>query len=524
MSFLNKVKTAAASTVQDWLNYMLNLMTVNFTYMLRRNEPVRLRLWQQLACFYNQEFEKMEQVIQEYFLNKPFNEKTLAHRILYKHEDIIQKLIHRKTAGLFSNLPNVTLSQVDKPEVLDENLEVCLKEYDFFSAVQEAYRRSKYFNTVIVMPLYNQEEDSFRLDVICGDICTVVPKSDYFLIDAMKIIRVNSQFQVYYSVWKEDQHFTEDSGQNKIADPENENNINPYKDINGKPIIPAAILRERPGKDFWGEPNWSLFFHQMFHTMKVSDNERGEFYQKFAPLIGINAKLNNDTILDPGSYNNFESNDPQKKISIESIKMETPWHEIRENAKFHDESFMMSQGIPAASASTNTPRAASGAAKTIDEVELTEQRMEDQNILFAFMLDLLEKMRIVWNYNITAPNKKGRKALQEKYVFDIQFTEEKPLESIDDKIKRREMEYEYKIKTPIDFIMEDYECSEEEAKTILAKNTEASKLLTPTTNQNNNQNSNEPPADPNAQNQNPLKTLDFLASVKAKPVSDNNKV
>jgi len=516
MSLFNKVKTAAANTAQDWLNYLLNLMTVNFTYMLRRNEPVRLRLWQQLACFYNQEFEKMEQVIQEYFKNKPFSSDTLSKRILYKHEDIIQKLVHRKTAGLFSNLPDITLSDPNKPETVDENLTVALDEFEFFKGVQEAYRRSKYFNTVIVMPLYNAEEDTFRLDIICGDICTVVPKSDYFLIDAMKIIRVNSQFQVYYSVWKEDQHFTEDSGGTPISDPENEDNKNPYKDELGKSVIPAAILRERPGKDFWGEPNWSLFFHQMFHTMKISDNERGEFYQKFAPMIGINAKLSDNTTLDPGSYNNFENNDPQRKVSIESIKMETPWNEIRENAKFNNESFMMTQGIPAGTASLQPARAASGVSKTIDEVELTEQRMEDQNILFDFMIDLLRMIRIVWNYNIGSPNVKGRKALQEKYVFDCHFTEEKPLENVDDKIKRREMEYQYEIKSEIDFIMEDLECDEEEAKTVYEKNLALKKASNPAPDNTSN-NPNNP-----KQQAKPLATLDFLSTIQEKPAADTS--
>lgn len=54
--------------------------------------------------------------------------------------------------------------------------------------------------------------------------------------------------------------------------------------------------------------------------------------------------------------------------------------------------------------------------------------------------------------------------------FDIQFSDRPESESLTDTKLRREMEIEHDIATPIDFIMEDYEIDEVEAKKMYEMN------------------------------------------------------
>lgn len=116
---------------------------------------------------------------------------------------------------------------------------------------------------------------------------------------------------------------------------------------------------------------------------------------------------------------------------------------------------MNSEGLSAQSGSVDVA-SESGVKREMDEVELKEKRENYKETLYAFEIDLLNKIRMVWNeYNPTNQIADGE--------FDITFSEEQSTETVQDKIARREMEKKFGLKDEVDFVMEDFEISEAEA-------------------------------------------------------------
>ncbi|MBL8016782.1 MAG: hypothetical protein JNK43_05890, partial [Ignavibacteria bacterium] len=102
-------------------------------------------------------------------------------------------------------------------------------------------------------------------------------------------------------------------------------------------------------------------------------------------------------------------------------------------------------------------KAESGAAKTIDELELFEKREEYKSTLYHFMINLLNTLAMVWNcYN---PAQK----LPMDPLFDIRFSDSRISENLEDKIKRYDMAIKYGFKDAVDITMEELELSEQEA-------------------------------------------------------------
>ena len=115
-----------------------------------------------------------------------------------------------------------------------------------------------------------------------------------------------------------------------------------------------------------------------------------------------------------------------------------------------------SEGLNGSSASTEL-KAESGAAKTIDELELFEKREEYKSTLYYFMIDLLTKAALVWNcYN-------SDQKLPVDPRFNIRFSDSRISESLDDRIKRYDMAIKYGFKDEVDIAMEELELSEQEA-------------------------------------------------------------
>jgi hypothetical protein len=102
---------------------------------------------------------------------------------------------------------------------------------------------------------------------------------------------------------------------------------------------------------------------------------------------------------------------------------------VRDNIDWHNKLVLNSEGLSAASSGTEL-KAESGAAKIIDELELFEKREEYKTILYHFMINLLNVIRVVWNYY--NPGDK----LDEGPEFEIRFGESRMFESTDDKKKR----------------------------------------------------------------------------------------
>lgn len=431
----------------------INLLTQAFNMFKRQNEADRQNFYMNMSAFYFRIKPEMERVIKDEFLKKPFSKKTLD-KMYWFHDDVIDKIISRKTTGVLSNNPILLYN-----EKQDENLDNFLHSINFWESIKEAYKRSKYFNTVLQMPVFDYEENTIRLDLLQGDTCSVNTKKDYLKMRELLIPRLDENQEIYYTFWSNEEHkITRPDGEAmKIKN--NPNGVNPYK------IIPASILRDSIGWDFWGEPNIALFTFQMLHTLKVSDNERGEFYYKFPIALAKNLKITDQDEMSPGYMLKQENSNPDVQMSLEYIPTNTDWGQIRENESARREQFMVNQKIPASSASADI-KVLSGYAKNIDELELVESREGDKANLQRFIYDCLEKTLIVAKYN-SGKIKDFKLSSIDINKITMQYQELDSFESESDKWMRREKEKLYGMKDEIDFIMEDENCNENEAIKIL---------------------------------------------------------
>jgi len=94
--------------------------------------------------------------------------------MFYMHDDVIQKIISRKTAGLLTLNPKITIG-----EKQNKDLDDFLFKINFWEQIKELYKRSKYFNTVLLMPVYDANTKELRIDLCQGDSYTVIPEEDY---------------------------------------------------------------------------------------------------------------------------------------------------------------------------------------------------------------------------------------------------------------------------------------------------------------------------------------------------------
>ena len=415
------------------------------------SETRRIKIFQDFQTLWNRDYVEIIKVVKEYFLNKPYSAKTL-NTMFFVYQDIIRKVVKRLTGGILTPAPNVDyeLSIKEGGEVvLSEDFEEMLRESNFIAKLVESFRRSIFFNTVIAEPVWRG--DHVEIDLITGANCAVETGLDYLKIKEIAISRVNENKDVIVSYWNEEEHYTT-KGSERIAPEGNEKMINPYG------VLPFSILRIEEGLDFWGEPNWGLFLFQLSYILSKSDNFLGEAYQKFPLLWGENAALPNGFVIGPGQYLNIENpNSPGKTVSLNSLSHNTDWGSIINLQEHSSKQFFVNEGLPASTASTES-KDLSGKAKEIDTLELFEERPFLQMKLKDFATDLLEKMIIVHNFH----SQGGKIPEGGKVVFS--FNEDETLKTTDDIIKDREMQKKYFIADEIDFIMQDLDISEDEAK------------------------------------------------------------
>lgn len=426
------------------------LLNVSFSNFIRKNEAERQKFYLDMSAFYFKVKDHMEEILKREFADKPFSKETLDS-MYWVHDDVLDKIISRKTSGLLARDPIIS---IDKNN--DEELNDFLYNINFWQTVKEVYKRSKYYNTVLAMPVYDKDSESMRIDIYQGDNVGVITKKDYLKIDQMKILKVDVDQTLYYTYWSAEEHYRLEANGNKTAIGNNSNYLNPFKKI------PVSIYRDKIGTDFWGEPNIALYTYQMLHTMKLSDNERGEFYYKFPIGFALNLPIKTGQKMSPGYLINTENKNPDQTVDLRFVNTGTDWSQIRENEQQRKESFMVNQKLPASSVSAEV-KVLSGYAKNMDELELVESRLEDKGNVINFAYDLLENTLLMAKYYKLIKKEYKRKSIT------VQLQEVKSYETESDKWMRREKEMALGMSDVVDFIMEDEDCTEAEAIEILAK-------------------------------------------------------
>lgn len=441
-----------------------NIFQSVYQNQVTESEQARLKLYWDLWYFYaNDEPQKVR-----YYKNllsgngseakRLYSDSTL-NKIIFAPEDIIQKVLKRQSAGIYDEYPVYTIGG----KVNDE-LNSLLNMLNWVAKIKESYEKALFFN--IAETYIRFDEKKLCLDILTPNQYTVnvreydyLEKSELFIASSRQN-PVTKEFEVAYIVWNDNEHYIMDANEVKLPIKNNESGVNPYG------MIPSSTLRIREGLDYWGEPDWDLFNAQTRIDIIRTNHNFTALFQNFPIWVATNIDPKELTELSPNKIIKVQ-NVPQdmQKPSLVSVKPEVDWEQMRATIDYEVRDILRSKGIPANSSSMETV-AQSGVAKMIDEIELNEQRADAKNKLYYYEIDLLNKLRKVYNYHAS---EMGLVKLPEG-DFDVQYSKDKPSESIQDKVARREMEKKHFIKSDLDFIVEDREVDEDEAKEILKRN------------------------------------------------------
>lgn len=459
------------------------LLQITFEQLNQKTEETRLSEAQEFEAVYEGDLTSIIKIIEKDFKDKPFSKESLA-KIYFVYRNVVQKIINKKYAGLFINHPVIGLKDDNGEVIEDKALPEVLNQLKFFEFVEDAVYKGDFFNTthtLVYIAMENDKKVLYLENITPGQI-SVTSKGNYLKPYAIKIARAGIS-EDYYLIIKSDQYIYQDAIGNPRAKAKleedgiyNPDQSNPYG------IIPVAIYRKSIGTTYFGEPHYALFTYQLMTILRYSDNIRGEFYNKFPFLHAHNfgEGLKNGFKSSPGEL--LETNDdPDNKgiaglqAKMEFIQADVPWSDLRENMTSDRDNMMNDEGIPPASASVNGDAPKQIGAKTIDELEVIQNREKVKKKISDFMIELLEVIRIVHNYH-SRDSKLGK--IKEGNFF-VEYPEEKPQETVLDKKARREMEVQYFISDPIDFVMEDkgLKTPEEAIKHIKERKERMNKLL-----------------------------------------------
>jgi len=439
-------------------NDFLEAMNITYTQRMARSEADRQRLHYEIACFYYNDYEEICKILKEETKNNPYSEDTLK-TIRFRHIDMMRKVVKKLTAGVYHQRPirKLVISEGTETteEITDEALEEVLEQANFHTAVKDAYEAAQVFNTVFAMPVYDEQKKKLKIDVILPNEVSVHEReSDYLDFDAIKIKKCIGG-EVIQSVWTEEEHYRKEGGNIK-AIPGNEEKKEPLKNPFA-PVIPVSVLRLRKGWDFYGEPNWNLYNAQKELTINNTEMKLAEQKIMHQAYVAVNMELKKDSVITPGvilQRNGVREDEAQP--TLESVTSNYDFAGIREQTDYLLSQLAISEGMNASSVSQQVDDL-SGIAKIVDNAELEEKRLDNLELLYQFEIDLLNKMRMVWNkYSPTKLNEAGE--------FEVEFVEDSQTETVSDKTARREMEKKYGIANEIDFVIEDKELgSREEA-------------------------------------------------------------
>lgn len=433
----------------DITRTLLNSYAGAYSNMLFDSEAERLATYRRFTAMYEKDADEVLKILKLFYLDRPFSADTLK-RMPLVYDDIIEKILQRKTAGLIAKPPSIELIAEATGEGAGFDITPVLEELNLFVVLQDALLRSEFYNIVILQPVYR--DGAIQVDVITPDECSVRTGEDYLKIAAISVARVNADGELYTSRWTETEHSIVDANGEDIPPPDNPQMVNPY----GR--LPFVVFRNRNGRDFWGEPNWSLYYEQLSYLMSKNDALFGEYFQKFPILYGVNFPLADKQKLGPGDYleaTNLQNNLAQPRLEV--LNFQTDWENIRANQRARLEQFYINQGLPASSFATDR-QSLSGDAKAMDEKELEESRDRKRASIVRMITELLDTARTVWNYH-----KDNERIPEDGFKFRVQLNDQNDRISPSELKALREIQITYGIADPITFIMQDLDLTQDEA-------------------------------------------------------------
>jgi hypothetical protein len=418
----------------------------------------RVTEFKEYRAFYEKDDDEIEEYIKT-MLEDTYSKKSLE-TLRIQHRDIVQKVLNRKTSGIYDKEPKrkLVLSVGDdgKDEIFEE-LDDYLKLWNWTVKMKESLKRALWFNTTLPQAVWRN--DKLEIDINTPDETEVdTNKFDYLKEEVVYLVRPNYETnEIWLAVWTKDDHYLLDANDNEVREIDGEVIQNNYN------ILPFSVLRIVEGRDYWGEPNSSLLQAQKELDADLTNMNIMEEYQGLGIWLGVNLPLSEGEILTPNKIinaTNVKTDDvlPDLKCVVPAVQFD----QLRENIDWNFTNVLMSEGLSATTSKTQVT-VESGTAKSYDEIEIQEQRENLKWLMYKFEQAFFEVCRIVWNTE--NPNEKIPEG-----ILEIEFSQDKPHSSVSDIVAKRNSDYQFKVSTPIDFVMEDKEVGKEEAVRILAVN------------------------------------------------------
>lgn len=445
-----------------------NLTNSVYQKLIAESENARREIFKEFHYFYVKDIEEIERIIKRNLVQFKIFTDDSVKKIPFRYSDIIQKALMRLSAGIYDEDPIITINGE-----ADDKLSNALLKTKFLPKCKEALKKALFVNTVVSQVV---KRDTIEIDNLMPDEITVVTDLDYLKAKSIAVTRFDPVAkELYQAVWSEEEHYLLDALGNRKPVEGNSAMINPFG------VLPFSKLSITDGIDFYGEPNWDLFSAQEAIIVKLMQSDYAELFNSFPIWVATNLNLSDNEVINPGKI--IKRDNVQSQETPPELKSYSPdfdFENQRNSIDWRIQTTMSNLGLPASSSSTDVT-AMSGAAKKIDEIELNEIRADLRNKSYYYVLDLLEKLRIVWNYYAVEMNED----LIPDGDFEILFSESTESESAEEKSVRRDNEIKHNISNPVDFIIEDYEVDEEQAKQIFETNKSINKVVETTKDNNN---------------------------------------
>lgn len=431
----------------------INITNSVYQKLIRESEDNRREIFKNFHYFYVKDKEEIERIIKNDLVNYGIFNANSVTKIPFRYSDIIQKALMRLSAGVYDEDPVVTIDGK-----ADEDLSNALVKTKFFPKAKEALKKALFVNTCVSQVV---KRDVIEIDNLMPDEITVITDLDYLKAKAFSVTRFDpTKKELYQAVWTETEHYLLDSFGNQKPVEGNKAMINPYE------VLPFSKLSITDGIDYYGEPNWDLYYAQTALIIKLMQSDWNRMFNAHPIWIATNLNLADNEVITPAKIIKLDHvRSDEVAPSLTSVSPDYDFADQRSDIDWLISTVLSNLGLPASSASIET-LGQSGVAKQIDEVELNEIRADLRNKSYYYVLDLLNKLRVVWNYYAI---EMGEPKIPEG-EFDIQFSDIPEAESITDTKARRDMEIEHDISNPINFIQEDYEVDEVVAKKMYEMN------------------------------------------------------
>lgn len=431
-----------------------------FLQFKKKNWENKMATFREFKAFFINDVEEIKKYLKIYGKNQ-YSDK-FWDRVRLRHKDLTNKTLDKQVAGIIDQPPVREWYIGDK--VLPD-FATYIDIWDFNRKMKKALKAALYFNTIMTVAKWDEKKERVIIDILTpADFDVSTDPEDFYNMQKLYYPVADGDGNILVVVWTEDDHYLIDQNGNEIRRVNDRVLTNPYG------LLPAKELRiNEDGQDFFGEPNWNLLEAQKEIDLKHTNFNNTEEMQAFGVWFGVNIGKDTELTFTPGEVFKVEdSRTEMKDPSLQCIVPQVDFKALRENLDAEEKSILMNQGFSGSSTDTKTIQL-SGVSKGYDEIGIEEIREDLRAILMDFEKEFIKICVTVHNAHAKDKIPEGE--------YSVKYQEEKNAESVDDKIKRRKMESEYGLADAIDFLMQDYGMSEEDAIAELEKRKERKSQL-----------------------------------------------